>query len=301
MSSVETALTGVRSRLEAQLAEFGIPSKFLDEIIDHHTLVNYNKGSMIFFQGSPADVLFCIFTGLAKVYCPRSDGSRILMKLAGPGDLIGHVDSIDPKGRRSQVFEVEALTKCSVALCTREHAISLLQSLDHASLLQLIEQFNTAWSSMAQWFGTFLGMSFRERLEIVLKELSAKFGVRDARGILLTPELSHSDLAEMIGSSRPMVSRLIAEMSEEQLLLRQGKQFILLEKPLAEERSHSSSQRKELNKPKGSLEPPAMTNISRPLFKQPAPRGDSKLRVGPLVSSNALRGSARDHRTDWRR
>src|SRR5258708_10914039 len=218
-----------RSRFEMQLGELGIPAKFVDEIMGHHTLVNYNKGSMIFLQGSPADLLFWVFTGLVKVYCPRSDGTRIMVKLAGPGDLIGHVDCIDSRGRRAQVFEVEALTKCSVALFTRDHVIKLLQSLDHAGLLQMIERLNTAWSSMAQWFGTFLGMSFRERLEVVLTELGAKFGVRDTRGGLLMPELAHADLADMIGSSRPMGSRLIAEMTEERFLLRQGKQVILLE------------------------------------------------------------------------
>jgi CRP-like cAMP-binding protein len=51
--------------------------------------------------------------------------------------------------------------------------------------------------------------------------------VRDSRGILLVPELAHADLADMIGSSRPMISRLIAEITEEDLLLRQDKQFIL--------------------------------------------------------------------------
>jgi CRP-like cAMP-binding protein len=99
----QTAAGEAKNRFETQLAEFGIPAKFVDEIIGHHTLVNYNKGSMIFLQGSPADLLFWVFTGLVKVYCPRSDGTRIMVKLAGPGDLIGHVDYIDSRGRRAQV------------------------------------------------------------------------------------------------------------------------------------------------------------------------------------------------------
>ena len=98
----------------------------MNEIIGHHTLVNYNKGLMIFLQGSPADLLFWVFIGLVKVYSSRSDGTRIMVKLASPGDLIGHVDYIDSRGRRAQVFEVEALTKCSVALFTREHVIKPL-------------------------------------------------------------------------------------------------------------------------------------------------------------------------------
>src|SRR5712692_10209330 len=174
MNTIDTA-NDEKSSLEVRHGDLGVPGKFVDEIIGHHTVVNYNKGSMVFLQGSPADVMFWVLAGLVKVYCPRPDGTRILVKLAGPGDFIGHVDYIDSSGRRSQVFEVEALTKCSVALFTREHVIKLLQSLDHAALLQMIERLNTAWSSMAQWFGTFLGMSFRERLEAVRRELGAKF------------------------------------------------------------------------------------------------------------------------------
>jgi CRP/FNR family transcriptional regulator, cyclic AMP receptor protein len=274
-----------KNRFEMQLATCGIPAKLVEEIIGHHTLVNYNKGSMIFLQGSPADLLFCVFTGLVKVYCPRSDGTRIMVKLAGPGDLIGHVDYIDSRGRRARAFEVEALTKCSVALFTRDHVIKLLQSLDHAALLHIIEQLNTAWSSIAQWFGAFLGMSFRERLEVVLHELGARFGVRDKRGVLLMPELSHADLADMIGSSRPMVSRLIADMTEEGLILRQGKQSVLL-KPFAGEESDSADQLKD----RPSSYPESLLTLKRPLFKRSVGEKNGRLPVSPVASAPPKRG-----------
>src|SRR6266852_3725031 len=251
MNLTETG-SEARNRFEMQLGELGVPAKFVDEIIGHHTLV--------------------------KVYCPRSDGTRIMVKLAGPGDLIGHVDCIDSRGRRAQVFEVEALTKCSVALFTRDHVIKLLQSLDHAGLLQMIERLNTLWSSMAQWFGAFLGMPFRERLEVVLHELGSKFGVRDKRGILLMPELSHADLADMIGSSRPMVSRLIAEMTDEGHLLRQGKQFVLLE-PFAGGEFDSANQLEE----RRSSYPESSLPLGHSMFKRSVEEKNGRLPVSPVV------------------
>jgi CRP-like cAMP-binding protein len=63
----------------------------------------------------------------------------------------------------------------------------------------------------------------------VLQELARDFGVRDARGILLRPELGHDDLADMIGSSRPMVTRLLGEMTEQGLISRCGRNLVLLE------------------------------------------------------------------------
>jgi CRP-like cAMP-binding protein len=292
MNPPETATDATR-RLEVRLGDFGIPGKFVDEIIGHHTMVNYNKGAMVFLQGSPADVMFWVFAGLVKVYCPRFDGTRILVNIAGPGDLIGHVDYIDSRGRHAQVFEVEALTKCSVALFTREYVIKLLQSLDHAALLQIIERLNTAWSSTAQWFGTFLGMSFRERLEVVLNELGSKFGVRDSRGILLVPELAHADLADMIGSSRPMVSRLIAEMTEEGFLLRQGKQLILLES-FAVGRSDSQGQSRD--RPKSFPESPPATTFGGPFNKHSVAEKNGRVSDLPLVPAPSKRGLTRGFR-----
>lgn len=214
-------------RLQAQLAEWRLPSHLTEEFIDHHTMVTYPKGFIIFLQGSPADVAFWIFSGLIKIYCPQPDGSRILVRVAGPGDVIGHVDFIDAKGRRAQVFEAHALTKSSLALFTREHVVKVLQKLDSGTLIGLLEHVNTTWSNSIYTSAAFLGLSFRMRLEIVFADLGARFGVKEARGVLLTPELSHAELAEMIGSSRPMVSRLVAEMTDQGMLSRQGRRYIL--------------------------------------------------------------------------
>jgi CRP/FNR family transcriptional regulator, cyclic AMP receptor protein len=243
-----------KSHLEKGLSELGLSADLIDEFTGHHTLVNYSKGAVVFRQGSPADVLFYVLTGLLKVYCPRPDGTRIMVNIAGPGDFVGYVDYLDSRGHLAQVFEVEALTRSSVALFTREHILKILNALDRPALLRAIEQLNTAWSSMAHWFGSFLGMSFKERLELVLKDLAVRFGARDTRGILLTPELAHADFADMIGSSRPMVTRLMAEMTNEGLLSRQGKRFVLRE-PLADdhvgtrEKNHTTA----LSPPSGPL------------------------------------------------
>ena len=94
-------------------------------------------------------------------------------------------------------------------------------------------------------------MSFKERLELVFKELARKFGVHDSRGILLTPELAHADFADMIGSSRPMVTRLMANMTKQGLLLRQGKRFILCQ-PWANEAPSRGEKEKDVTQSRSS-------------------------------------------------
>jgi len=54
--------------------------------------------------------------------------------------------------------------------------------------------------------------------------------VTDARGILITPELEQEGLAEMIGGSRPMVSKLLMEMKRAGVIARVGKHYIVASK-----------------------------------------------------------------------
>jgi CRP/FNR family cyclic AMP-dependent transcriptional regulator len=217
-----------QTRLLEMLEQWGLPKEAIAALAGRHTLVRYPKRSPLFLQGSPADVAFAVFNGLVKVYCPGPDGNRILVHLAGPGDLIGYADFVDGNRQRSQMFEAHALTGCSVALFTRQHVLKTLRSLDPGILLNLIESLNAFWSALVHRYAVYLSMSLRERLQVVLADLGARFGVHDARGVLLTPELAQEELAEMIGSSRPMVSKLLSEMAQRSMVACQGRRYILL-------------------------------------------------------------------------
>ncbi len=222
-----------RRRLDTFVAESGLPREIVDELISHRIIVTYSKGSTLFLRGAPADMLFWVISGVVEVYCPqpdggRFDGSRFMVRLCGPGELLGHVHFIDHKERRVQAFEAFARTKCEVALLTRDHIYKLLRTLEPDQLIGLLEYLNTMWSSVASSLATLIGVDYRRRLELVLKDLAHRFGTEDSRGTVLTTELLHNKLAEMIGSSRPMISNLISGMVKEGILGRCGKQYILL-------------------------------------------------------------------------
>jgi len=117
-----------------------------------------------------------------------------------------------------------------VGFISREHVARLLRGLDSNTLVEILQALNTFWSQNLSWSAKLLNLPFAERLKAVFSDLAQRAGIKDARGITLIPELAHKDLAEMIGCSRPMVSRLLAEMAENKLLMRNGKQYLLLNK-----------------------------------------------------------------------
>lgn len=221
-------------QLTETLAAYGLSSDVVTEIEAHLFPVTFEKGAIIFLRGTSADLLFLVLKGFVKLYLPIGDDKRTLVDLARPGDLIGFVNETDSKGRR-QVLEAQALTRCSMGLLSYAYLTRLLRTIDRETVVRLLEHFNTVWSTLFARYVAFIGSRFRNRLEQTLYSLGERFGASDERGILLIPELSLEDLAEMIGSSRPMVSKLIADMSSEGLLERGEKRrrFILRPKALA--------------------------------------------------------------------
>ena len=221
-----------RQRLHAQIALY-LPNGLTDELFNHHDAVAYPKGSILFGQGTPADLIFWLKSGVVKISCPMGDTDRTSVRLAAPGDILGLTDFIDSAGKRTRAFEARALTKCVVALFTREHVAKMLEVLDQATLVRLLEHLNTAWSSVMYRSIVFLGASFRQRLEITFEDLASRFGVEEKRGMLLRIKLSHADLADMIDASRTLVTRLIGEMVAQQSLYRDGKRYIVPSTPVA--------------------------------------------------------------------
>src|ERR1700720_3544530 len=234
MAGALNSLNEDRGRLAWRVRQAGVPNEIIDELINDNIVARYSRRFRLSLQGAPGDVLMIIVNGVVKVHCTQPDGRRFLVELAGPGDIIGYVDRVDSKGRHCQAFEAQALTNCAVAIISRQRILKLLGESDHTTLVALFERLNTFWGSVVHRYASLMTLSYRERLEAMLNEVAARFGVKEARGTLLTLELGHDDWAEMIGSSRPMVSRLIAEMVQNRVLAREGKHYILLADNAAE-------------------------------------------------------------------
>jgi CRP/FNR family cyclic AMP-dependent transcriptional regulator len=230
------------ARLRENFSRWRVPSAIVEDLVDHRSAVTYPRGAMVFLEGSPGDLFGCVLAGYVKMYCNGTNGARVLVRLSGPGDIVGYADCEDSKGRRSKIFETQALTKCSIALFTRERVVRLLRSVDPDQAIELYQSLNSLWSLTLHGWASFIGLPFQQRLEVVLSDLGRRVGVHDTRGTLIIPELSQADLAEMIASSRPLVSRLLNEMEERGLVLRRGKQYLLLKGWDSQERKFARMQ-----------------------------------------------------------
>jgi CRP/FNR family transcriptional regulator, cyclic AMP receptor protein len=252
--------------LRINLRRFSLPLELVDELIERHIAISFQKGTSMFCEGNVDGMLSFIMSGYVNIYCAVGDGNRTLVRLAGPGEVIGYPDYVDGKGRLARMFEAQVVSKCTAAFFSRDQIVKLIADYPTDVLISILTALNTFWSENLRHFVTLLNLPLRDRLEVVMSDLAARASARDSEGVILIPELGHEDLAEMIGCSRPMVSRMIAEMTESGLLARRGKQYVLLDKWNFDNNSRNSnmfSARSELAASKGSVafaRPPGSSN-----------------------------------------
>src|SRR5208282_477783 len=225
----EITLLNRANIFEATLFSWGIPKEAARELTSQHSELTYGAGKIIFSQGSSADIVLWVVKGVVREICPNPNGTQTLMRLATTGDILGLADKLNEKGHWTRRFEAWTATNCVLGFVTRQQVRNVLKEMNPEELLALTERMNSASSEWIQYYATFLGLPFRERIELVLGELGRKFGVPDSEGILLTFEPTHSDLSEMIGSSRPVVGRVMADLIADGEIGRRDRKYILLQ------------------------------------------------------------------------
>ena len=117
-----------------------------------------------------------------------------------------------------------------------------------------------------------MGLDLRERLVITLIQLCSNFGVVESRGILLRVFLSHKDLADLVGASRPRVTEHLAELEREHLLIRQGRQLIVRLDKIE-------------NSTRVSPPPDRINPFTKASAQTDGPKQDQRYGAGPLVAT----------------
>ena len=83
------------ANLRASLSRLNLPADLVNELIERHISVSYEKGAWAFCEGNTDGMVAYIMSGYVNVYCPVGDGNRTLIRMAGPGEIIGYPDYVN--------------------------------------------------------------------------------------------------------------------------------------------------------------------------------------------------------------
>lgn len=186
----------------------------------------YPKGSTLFVEGEQPRGVFIICTGKVKLTTSSSEGKTLIVKIAEAGEVLGASATI--LGRPYEVA-AETLEPSQLNFIRRDDFLRLLNTHPDACMhtaQQLSEKYHAALREIRS-----LGLSQTtgEKLGRLLLDWCSR-GEETQKGTRMTVLLTHEEIAQMIGTTRETVTRLLSDFKRKKIIDVKGCTVVVLKK-----------------------------------------------------------------------
>jgi len=200
-----------------------VMSDALAELAARGELRRYRKGTLLIQEGDQGDTIFIIQSGKLRAFSAGDNDREITYGVYGPGEYLGEL-SLDGGPRSASVITLEASTCAVVGRRTLERFIGERPEFAFELLAKVIRRARSATHSARQ-----LALNdVYGRLRALLQGVAQPQPDGAQR---VVERLTHQEMANRLGCSREMVSRLMKDLERGGYLQVQDSQFVLV-KPL---------------------------------------------------------------------
>lgn len=187
----------------------------------------YPKGSVLFVEGEQPRGIFILCSGKAKLTTSSSEGKTLIVKIAEPGEVLGASAAI-----LDRPYEVcaETIEPAQVNFIKREDFLRFLSGHTEACLhvaQQLSEKYQAAQREIRS-LG--LAQTTSEKLAKLLLDWCRSSGDETAKGVRLKVLLTHEEIAQMVGTTRETVTRLLSDFKRRRIIEVKGSTILVLER-----------------------------------------------------------------------
>lgn len=178
----------------------------------------YPKGTMLFFEGQPSNGVYMLCYGRVKLTTYSKDGKAMILRVAEAGEILGLSATVSDGNYEATA---EVMDACQVNFIRKRDFVAFINEHSQPALnaiRQLSENYHTAYSQVRS-----LGLSatVSDKLAGLLLDWCEQNGNGQMELHLRMP-YTHEEIAEMIGSTRETVSRLLKNFRNRDLITLSG-------------------------------------------------------------------------------
>jgi CRP-like cAMP-binding protein len=173
----------------------------------------FKKGKLVFYENGIPTGVFLIKKGRAKIYKTGIYGKDQIFYIYKRGDLFGYHALLC-----NEPFEdsCEALEECEILFVNKPNFEHLLGKINNLKLL-LIQNMSHEFGVLVNQITILAQKPLRERLALYLVVLHDRYYDEEAKKAIIN--LPREDLANIIGTARESLGRLLKEFKEENLII----------------------------------------------------------------------------------
>jgi len=204
-----------------------LPKGPLEELEKVKYASAYPQGAMLFVEGQAPRGVYIICSGRVKLSTTSREGKTLILRIAQAGEVLGLHATVS--GRPYELTG-ETLQPCQLDFVRRDDFLRFLQHHGDACLnaAQHLSQNCQNAYEMIRSLG--LSHSVGEKLARLLLEWASD-GETTKDGIRIKVSLTHEEIAQLIGTSRETVTRLLSEFREKRFAQLRGSTLMIMNRP----------------------------------------------------------------------
>ncbi|AIQ65520.1 hypothetical protein PSTEL_22780 [Paenibacillus stellifer] len=197
----------------------------LEQLREISKVLLMNKTELLFSEKAKLAHAYVVLSGNMTVFRYTEFGQKRVIYLLSKGDLINEiVDDHDIASINCEAFE-----KSRVLAVQREGLLQLMQS-DFALTSCLMNAMARKIRRLYWQIKNTIPLKMEKKVAAKLWKLCKDHGVETEGGIRIDLDITAGYLADMLGSSRETVSRALTELENLELILRQNRRIIVVDR-----------------------------------------------------------------------
>jgi CRP-like cAMP-binding protein len=213
-------------RLKTDQLFEGLTVEELESLMGSGVTHTYKKGEIIFREGGIPTGIFYIRSGRIKKYKTTMKGGEQIFYLCCEGEILGYHALLSEEHYPDSAATIE---EAAITFIPKENFLQVLRNstaLSNTLLKALGHEFSLFINSITN-LGT---KSVRERLAFTLLILDEKFKSPDHPGKASQINLSRTDLANMVGTAKESLVRLLQEFKRAGLIEKTDKTIRIIDR-----------------------------------------------------------------------
>jgi CRP/FNR family transcriptional regulator/CRP/FNR family cyclic AMP-dependent transcriptional regulator len=199
----------------------GVSDEDLEQVASHLIERRFPRNTTIVEEGLAGDYMYVIREGRVKVTKLSEDGREKILEFLEAGSFFGEMALLD---RSPRTASVKTLRPVRLLALSRADFMNLLRKSPDLALA-VVQELSRRLRTVNDQASALSFQRVKDRTRGLLERL-ARDAHPDGRH-RVTPALTHQQMADMIGTSRETVTRVVKELKQEAWLAQEGKRYLI--------------------------------------------------------------------------
>jgi CRP/FNR family cyclic AMP-dependent transcriptional regulator len=192
--------------------------------------VRIARHANVYNSGDQDEMVYFIETGQIKLLMLSSEGKECLLAIYSDGDIFGEL-CLSGLGARLETATAMKATVLKRIPCSQFFARLTRDSLSEG----FVRYLSVRIADQQQVIANLVTVDSEQRLGQTLLQLARTMGKKDPRSIRIELKITHEELSEMVGTTRPRISLFMQRFHNLGLIeTNKDKFFIIKEKKLTD-------------------------------------------------------------------